>query len=240
MRRIALHTGRRALFGGLLVLALLATLPMRLVIGWLSLDQVGFSARAVGGSIWQAALREARIGGVAVGDFDVGLSPLDLLIGRARIMLSGSDRSARGAVTIGRHLAAYDGVSLSLPPGTVFGPAPIASLDLDDLGGRFESGRCTAASGRVRTTLVGEVGGIALGQQMSGTARCDGGALLVPLVSASGSDHLIVRLSGDGSFQGALTIAPEATRDAAAVAKLALAGFQPAPGGYRLAVEGRF
>ena len=85
--RIRLATGRRALFLAMFAVAVLVLLPMRLALGWASLDSQGFSAREVTGSVWSGRLVEARFGDVALGDLDASVSPLALLIGRARIAL---------------------------------------------------------------------------------------------------------------------------------------------------------
>ena len=87
--RIRLATGRRALFLAMFAAAVLAFLPMRLALGWAALDSQGFSAREVTGSVWSGRLVEARFGDVALGDLDASVSPLALLIGRARIALLG-------------------------------------------------------------------------------------------------------------------------------------------------------
>ena len=62
MRRIRLTTGPAALFGAMLLVALIVFLPMRLVLGWVGLGDEGLVARAVTGTIWGAALNEARFG----------------------------------------------------------------------------------------------------------------------------------------------------------------------------------
>ena len=115
--RIRLATGRRALFLAMFALAMLAFLPMRLALGFAGLDAQGFSAREVRGSLWSGRLVEARFGDIALGDLDAGVSPLALLIGRARIALQGesADPAQRlaGVVEIARHRAAIIGARLA-------------------------------------------------------------------------------------------------------------------------------
>jgi hypothetical protein len=74
--------------------ALLALLPLRLVAGWVGLDETGLSAREVRGSVWSGRLSETRIAGLLLGDLHAGLEPLPLLVGRVRVAvrLSGGGR----------------------------------------------------------------------------------------------------------------------------------------------------
>jgi general secretion pathway protein N len=89
VRRIRLATGPTALFGALMLIALIVFLPMRLVLGWIGLGDQGFTARTVSGSVWDGRLNEARFGDLALGSLDARLSPFALLVGRARVSLDG-------------------------------------------------------------------------------------------------------------------------------------------------------
>ncbi|MFA6115722.1 MAG: type II secretion system protein N [Sphingomonas sp.] len=241
MRRIRLTTGPRAFFGAAFVIALIVFLPLRLAMGWFDLGNTGLTARQVSGSLWYGTLREASFGGVALGDLRARLSPIQLLVGRARIDLSGPGRDAarpfRGAIGVSRHSFGIDDLTATLPAGNVFAPVPVSALDFDDLSVRFQDGNCQKAEGRVRATISGDLAGINLGQGMTGTARCDAGALLLPLASQAGTETVALRLWGTGRFRGELTVQPS---DPAVVEKLVLAGFQATPAGYTLSIEGRF
>jgi general secretion pathway protein N len=241
MSRIRLKTGPAAIFGAIFVVALIALLPLRLAMGWFDLGNTGLTARVVSGSVWSGTLREASFGGVALGDLHAGLSPFQLLIGRARIGLSGQGDGAarpfRGAISVSRHSFGVDDMSATLPAGTVFAPVPVSALDLDDVSIRFQDGNCEKAEGRVRATLSGDLAGINLGQGMSGSARCDAGALLLPLVSQAGTESIALRLWGTGRFRAELTVQPS---DPAEIQKLVLGGFQASAKGYVLAIEGKF
>src|SRR4051812_5369448 len=106
MNRIRLKTGPLAFFGAAFVVALIALLPLRLAMGWFDLGSTGLTAREVNGSVWYGNLREASFGGVPLGDLHAGLSPFQLLVGHARIDLSGQGDSARplhGAIGVSRH-----------------------------------------------------------------------------------------------------------------------------------------
>ncbi|MEN2785140.1 type II secretion system protein N [Sphingomonas qilianensis] len=239
MRRIRLTTGPGLLFAAAFVMALLAFLPMRLVLGWIGVGEQGLTARAVEGSVWWGSLSEARFGDLAVGDLRAQLSPVQLLVGRARVTLDGREdvRPLHGAIGISRHSIGLDDMTASLSAGTVFAPVPVTGIDLDDVSVRFQDGNCARAEGRVRATLSGDIGGIALSQGMSGTAKCDSGALLLPLASQSGTEAATIRLWQTGRFRAEISVQPS---DPAAGAKLVLSGFRPTAAGYTLAVEGTF
>ena len=233
---IRLRTTPAVLFGGLLVLALLVFLPMRLALGWVGLGQQGFNARAITGSIWGGTLKEARFGDLGLGTLDASLSPLALLIGRARVSLDGG-ATLHGAMTISRNARGVDKMSGTLPTGGVFAPLPVTQLTLDELTVHFEGDTCDMAEGRVTAAMGGEVAGIALPASVSGNARCDGGALLLPLASQSGAESVSLRVTGAGAYTAMLSLAPS---DPAAGAKLAELGFIATQNGYQLSVQGSF
>ncbi|KQN94044.1 type II secretion system protein N [Sphingomonas sp. Leaf231] len=238
--RIPLTTGRRTLFLALFAAAMAVFLPLRLALGWGGLDGQGFTAREVTGSLWSGRLVEARFGDIALGDLDAGLSPLALLIGRARIALAGEadDPAQRlsGVVEIGRNRAAVIGATGPLSPGNAFAPLPVTALNLDGVTVRFVDGACEAAEGRVRATLAGAFVGQVLPGALSGGARCDGGALLLPLASGAG-EGVNLRLWPDGRYRAELTLIPT---DPAIATRLEGAGFAVNGAGRTLTVEGRF
>src|SRR3954466_2057613 len=120
MSRIRLTTGPAAIFGAMFIVALIAFLPLRLAMGWFDLGNTGLTAREVSGSVWYGDLREASFGGVALGDLHAGLSPFQLLVGRARIDLSGQGDTVRpfhGAIGVTRHSFGIDDLTATLPAG---------------------------------------------------------------------------------------------------------------------------
>lgn len=238
--RIRLATGRRTLFLAFFALAMLAFLPLRLALGWSGLDGQGFTAREVTGSLWSGRLVEAKFGDIALGDLDAGLSPVALLIGRARIALQGQgDDSAQrivGTVEIGRNRAAVIDARGPLSPGNAFAPLPVTALDLDGVTVRFVDGACESAEGRVRATLAGAFVGQPLPGAISGSARCDAGALLLPLSSGAG-EGVNLRLWPDGRYRAELTLVPS---DPAIAARLDGAGFTVNGAARTFAVDGRF
>lgn len=235
MRRIRSRTGPVALFGAMLAIALLLLLPLRLALGGFGVGGQGLTARTVSGSVWGGRLSEARFGDLVLGDLHASLSPLALLVGRARVALSG--RGIDGAASISRHGFGVEGMTATLPTGGIFAPVPVSAIDLDSVSVRFRDGQCESAEGRVRATLSGDGGGVAVPQAMSGPARCEAGALLVPLTSQAGNEGVSLRIFGDGRYRAELTLAPG---DAVAVQKLEALGFVATGSGYRRAVEGHF
>ncbi|WP_375272994.1 type II secretion system protein N [Sphingomonas sp.] len=235
-----MSTNRRTLFLAMFALAMLALLPLRLVLGWAGLDDQGFAARQVRGSVWSGRLSEARFGDLALGDLDARVSPLALLIGRARVALesrSGGAQALSGTVELSRNRAGVIGATGPIEPGSAFAPLPVAALNLDEVSVRFVDGACEAAEGRVRAEIAGTFLGATLPGAVSGTARCDGGALLLPLVSAAGTEGAALRLWADGRYRAELTLVPS---DPAVATRLDTAGFVANGAARMLAIEGRF
>lgn len=238
---IRLSTGRVALFGALLVAALIAFLPLRLVLGAAGVDMAGLTARRADGSVWAGSLSEASAAGLRLGDLRARLSPVQLLLGRASVDLASREGDTlhplRGAFVVSRHTAGADHVTATVPAGVTFAPLPVTALDLDDVSVRFTDGLCDRAEGRVRATLAGDVGGVPLAGAVSGEARCDAGALLLPLASQAGAEQVQLRVRANGRYTARLRMAAS---DPVVAGKLAALGFQPVAGGYQLIVEGSF
>ncbi len=239
--RIRLTTRPLVLFGAMLVIALIATFPMRLALALTGLGEAGLSARSSVGPVWFATLREVHFGDVELGDVHAFLSPWQLLVGRARVDLAGppvvTGEALRGGISVSRHSMGVDDVTANVAPGDVFAPLPVTKLDLGGLSVRFENGSCQQAGGRVKAELGGGLAGLSLAQGMTGNARCEGGALLIPLASASGNERIRLLVRGDGRYRAELLVAPT---DAAVTQQLVANGFQSDNDGYRLSVEGRF
>lgn len=238
--RIRSTTRPAALFGAVLVPVLIALLPMRAALGWIGAGDDGLVARSVTGSVWGARLTDVRFGGIALGDMDASVSPLALLLGRARIAVDGRDplHPIRGAADISRHGVGVESMTAHLATGALFAPVPVAAIDLDTVSVRFRDGRCERADGRVTATLAGGgIAGITLPATLSGPARCDDGSLVVPLVSQAGTEGITLRIAGTGGYRADLSLQPG---DPQAAARLLATGFVQQGAAYRLSVEGRF
>ena len=235
--RFRLRTKRTILFLGLLLFALVALIPMRLAMGWFG--GADLSAREASGSIWFGTLKEAQFGPVALGDVRARLNVLPLFLGRARLNLSreGPDGSFEGAVSVSRHSFAVEDLTGQVRSGALFAPAPIGTLDFDDLSASFESGLCTSANGRVRATASGAIAGVPLAGVLAGDARCNEGTLLLPLASEAGLGQINLSIRGNGGYAIEIVIRQI---DPSLAPALAAAGFQPGSGGYVRRIEGQF
>jgi len=239
--RLRLPLRRSLFFAAALVVSLLALLPLRLVAGWLDLPALGLTAREASGSVWFGRLAEARIGGAPLGDLSARLDPLPLAVARARIDVARAGDAAdplSGALSLSRHRVGIDDVTARVPLGARFAPLPLAAIELGDVSASFRDGLCDRADGLVKARIEGAPEALALPAGFSGAARCDGGALLLPLVGPSGTERLTLRLTAAGAYRAELALTPASTsaRDA-----LASAGFAPQPGGgYGVTVTGRW
>lgn len=227
---------RARLAAMLFAIALIALMPLRLAVEWAGLDDLGLSAREARGSVWGGKFAEARFGGIALGDLDAGIDPLPLVAGRLRVDFARGD-AMRGAISLGRGSIGIDDVTAGLPLASAFAPLPLAALDLDDVSARFRDGACEAAEGRARAVVDGMALGLALPGGLSGNARCDGDALLLPLTSRSAMEAMSLRLSADHRWRADLMVRPG---DAPARDRLLAAGFARRGAGYGLSVNGAF
>lgn len=238
MMRIRLSMRRAALFLAFFALALAAVFPMRILLGALGFGEAGLAVREVQGSIWNGRLLETQFGAASLGDLDARLNLLPLFVGRARVDLgrSGEKTTAfRGAVSITRHTLGVDDATMRLPTGATFAPLPVTALDLSDVSVRYRGGACERAEGLVRAEIQGEMAGLSLPGGLSGTARCDGENLLLPLASQSGMEMLALRIGRNGGYTADLTIR---STDADMQRTLQAAGFSASGDGYRLSVAG--
>lgn len=242
---VAWWSGRRRLWVALgLVAALILFMPLRVALGMAGLGTRGLTARSVVGTIWYGGLVDAHFGDIDLGNVRASLSPIGLLTGELRFRLHGVTVSSAvpldGSVAAGLTGQGISGMTGEVPVGQVFAPLPISALVLDDAGVRFRGGICTSASGRVTAKLAGGIDGVpglALPRALSGAARCDGGRLVLPLVSQPGTESITLSIAGDGGYKADLTLQPG---DPAVAEKLRLAGFIEGPKGYRLSIDGRF
>lgn len=234
------HLSRRARSALLLVLlgALLLLLPMRLVFAMLDLDRYGLAARSIDGSLWWARIEQLTIGDVPVGTVRASLSPVQLFVGRARLDVwrkEGMPDDLAGAISVGSGRIGIDDVTGTLPLGAAMAPLPVSSVEMQDVSARFVDGRCGHAEGQVRARIAGGIDGLNLSQGLSGAPRCDGDAILLPLVSQSGLEKLNLRISASGRYAVEMLVG---TTDPALAQKLAVAGFARAGDSFALRVEG--
>jgi general secretion pathway protein N len=230
---------RRQILAGAAVLLIAVTIvfmPLRLL-----LPGEAVTARKVEGIIWDGSIRDLQVGGLAIGDVNARLHFLPLLLGRAKMSFSRGDApfapGVSGAITRRPGGYSVDGLTASLSVATLFAPLPAETLQFTDFSARFIAGRCAEAAGSVRLTAPAGVAGLDLPNGLLGKPRCDKGDLLIPLLSQSAMEHVDIRMSTDGSYSATVFVEGDRIEQAA---MLALSGFRPVSGGYRLVRKGRF
>jgi general secretion pathway protein N len=208
------------LFIALLTIALVATLPMRLV-----LPNGPISARSVEGSIWSAQLTDVRAGGVPLGTMRAGYRPL------ARVGVS-TDAGLTAELGLGGSIEKLNG---SIAVAGALSPFPAEMLEFRQVSLTMGDQGCTKADGRIRLILGQTGGGLPPGETLVGPLRCTAGQLTARLASQSGLDVLDFRVGADQRYQATLTARPASAEAANA---LIAAGFKRVPTGYQLAISG--
>nr|WP_310524652.1 type II secretion system protein N [Polymorphobacter sp.] len=211
----------------------LVLLPLRQVAHYVAPE---LTATEVSGSVWRGRLKDAHWRGVELGDLKIGVDPRALLGGQLRLDF---DRGAAGLTGRlgtggGIHLAERLNGAVRVPLASPY--ATNLDVALTDAAISVDSaGVCRAASGEIATRLSG-IPGIGTSPILQGVARCDDGALLLPLVSADGSIGLDVHLWADRRYRADIKIASTSM-----VVRLALtaAGFTTDPNGSSRRFEGR-
>ena len=211
----------------------LMSLPLALVLPLALPENSGVTARSAHGSVWDGRLRDANVAGLPLGDTRIGFDWLPLFIGQARMGFASA--ALRGIVELssGR-------VAMSRGNGVVdlagrLRPLPVSRLTLDDIAVEFRNNRCTSARGRVRAEVAGDIGGLMLPGGMSGTLRCAGSDLLVPLSGQSGMERIDLRIAQSGAWSADISVR---TSDPVIIGKLVSSGFASGPGGYTVKVSG--
>lgn len=207
--------------GCLMVVALVATLPLRLV-----MPDGLFTARAVSGSIWSGGLTDVGLGGVALGTLRTGYRPL------ARLHV---ENDSGLVATLGRS-GQIEALNGSVATSDALSPFPVESLEFRQVSLVADESGCQSAAGRIRLTLAAAGAGLPPRTAMIGPLRCDKGELAVRLSSQSGLDTIEFRLRPNRQFQAVMTVRP-ASADAAN--QLQALGFRQAATGYQLAVSGQ-
>ncbi len=222
---------RKRIFAGALVAALLLIFPLRVA---LVMVDTPITAPFVGGFLWGGRIVDARLGGLPLGDLRAGLSPLDLLIGRARIWIDGQ---FKGAVVSTFSGSGVDIEALNLPVSRGFGAVTLRQVDISSARIRFNGRTCSEASGRVQLTLAPSP---LLGNQAgryTGSLQCDGDGVSSLLVSQSAMERLALRIGSNGGYTATLVVKAQ---DDATAAALRAAGFRDTAGGFSARLSGTF
>jgi general secretion pathway protein N len=223
---------------GIFILGLLLFFPLRIALGLAGFQRMGVAARDVRGTIWSGRVDQLMLGQVPMGSVRVALSPVQLLVGRARFDMrrrAGLADDISGALSAGFARFGIDDVTGTVPLGRLLSPLPIGGMEMEDVSVHFVGGRCGDAEGRVRALVAGRIVGLNLAQGLSGMATCDGEALLLPLVSQSGMEKISLRLWASGRYSTEMRVE---TADATLAQALGAAGFASVGKAQVLKVEG--
>jgi general secretion pathway protein N len=242
-RWIFLREGRlsaraKLALAALFVLALVVAFPLRLALAWGAPAAV--TARSVDGSVWDGAIGDLRIGTLPFGDVAAGLRPLPLLIGRRefgieRLSLTGAPEFSAIAAG-GAAWASLRNVNGPVPLGDAFGNLPATTLGFRDFHLVVEKGRCTEASGQVSLILASLSALMPTPVALSGNARCDKGALYVPMSGPSGMEKVFVRLEPDGRWRADLVLSGLPVEMSGPLLDM---GFSARPGGIGMSASGK-
>ena len=245
-RWIFLRDGRlsgrsKLVLAAIFVIALIVAFPLRLALGLADPGGRGISAREVGGTIWDGAIGDLRIGALPLGDVAAHLRPLPLLIGRRevhieRLAMSGAEPDFSANAASGEGWLSLSEVQGQVPIGDAFGTIPATALGFNDFHAELSGGRCVNAGGQVSLILApfSELmpGPVAL----TGTARCSKGALYVPMKGPTGLENLFLRLEPDGRWRADLVLGGLPVE---VTAPLLEAGFTARPGGIGISANGK-
>jgi general secretion pathway protein N len=224
---------------GIALIALLLLLPLRIALSAADLQQLGLSARQVGGTIWQGRIGELTLGRQLLGTFDVRLDPAALMVGRVAMPFERLDQiqgPLTGVLRAGGSVTGVERLSGAIPAGNLLGGAPIDSLTFTDTTILFEDGRCAQASGRLAANLAVRFGPLALDRGFGGSVSCDGDRVRARLASQAGSEQVEFFVSSSGQVRGWITIrSPLPGLDTL----LSTYGFRTGPGGLTLPFETR-
>ncbi len=238
MMGLKLSLRMRLVLAGVFALGILLFLPMRIALGIAGLERMGVAAREVRGTIWSGGIDRLMLGTTSLGSVHAALSPIALLTARARFDIwrrNGAVDDVAGAMTVGFGRIGVDDVTGVAPLGRTFAPLPVSSFVMNDVTAWFAGDRCGHAEGRVRAQMAAQLPGLNLTQGLSGDARCDGDALLLPLVSQSGMEKVNLRIWRSGRYVAEMRVE---TADPTLADLLAKNGFAQAGNARVLKVEG--
>lgn len=236
-------SGRRLvlLFAGALALMLLATLPLRLALNWAQAPARGLAAERVSGTVWGGTLHAAAFHGLRLGDVDLGLDPLGLLLGggRFRFDLKGA-MAGKGVAQLRGSGFGLSGVDLSGPTAMLAAGLPFAGqVRLEDLEAGFRSGTCHRASGRVSIERIAIGAGVELpGLVLSGGPACREGAWVAPLSGQAAGVNVEadLRIDAKGRY---MLLTRVRTTNPTFEAAMGLAGFERNLDGFSRVDQGR-
>ena len=222
---------------GILLVALallIAFLPMSAV---LRRAAPGLEAEKVEGTVWDGKLRGAKYGDIPIGDVDAGLDFGRLLSGEASVRFKRFGPSLSGSAGGTFEDRRLDRLTGKLPLPILPQGLPPILLEFEDLTVHFGlRNNCLSAEGVVTASLP-EIPGVGKLPSLSGTPRCEGDAIIVPLGASDNRFTLNLGLAPGGVWKAGLGIRID---NRLVVGVLEAIGFTATPDGVRTDSSGTF
>ena len=223
---------------GILALAMIALLPLRVALGMSDLERIGFTARQVAGTIWYGRIGELQLRSQSLGTFEVQLNPAALMFGNVSMQFNRMD--SPDGVLNGEMVAGFrrgvKGANGRIAVAAMFAPLPIEALELKDVSLLFRNGRCVEARGSVTPVIASPVPGVDLGTGLAGNLECDGERARVVVAGQSGVERLEFYVDSNGGYRAWMSLRGASPEIAAALTAM---GFRPSPEGLTLSTRGR-
>jgi len=226
----------------LFLLAAIAFMPLRWVLGVALPEKSSISASGADGTIWSGRVFDVKMGNIQAGTFNMGFKPFGLLLGRKGFWFEQPSTSGiagfRGTVFRGISGSSAQDLNGDLPVADIVPGIASGKLKLENVSVAWAGGKCRDASGNVRLEPQGALfNSLGLGAGLIGRIRCENGTLLLPLASESAMEKLEFRISADGRYKATAFFQQP---DEQMAPLLSLAGFAPVAGGFRKVGKGRF
>ena len=225
---------------GIALLAMIALLPLRVALGAADLERLGLAARKISGTIWSGQIGGLTLNRQGLGNFDVRLEPLPLLMGRGSIRFDRIEDELQGPLSgtllSGGSSRGVEDLTGRLAAGSLFAPVPVEALDFDRVSIVFRNGECVEASGTVTAVVGTRFGPLDLTRGLSGPVSCEGERVRARLASAGGGELVQFYIAEDGRYRAFMTIRGVAPEIGAA---LSLFGFRPGPDGLTISTANR-
>ncbi len=221
------------------IAALVAMLPLRLVLGWA--DPAGhlLKAQAVEGTAWDGLVGELQVGRLPLGLMEIDLMPLPLLIGRGQFALERPDfpgaRPFSARIRGGGSDLAIVNASGEVALGGTMAPLPVRTLTMNGFSAQFAGGACVAASGTLGLVVPAMGTMMDAETMLAGEARCEDGALVVPMTGPSGAERIDLRITPGGRWDAAMSLVGLPPEMAAPLVEM---GFQQRRNGVGLTASG--
>lgn len=164
------------------IIALVAMFPLR--VAWdAARAPADLTLGEASGTIWSGQLRRVAWRGVALGDFDASLSPLDMLPSPALRLANGSGPLKSAMVRGDGSGFTMSEATIRLALGDVVAGAPAdLSASITNAAVSLQGERCTQAAGDIESLPAPDLGLPAL----DGVLACDRGVILARLSSEAG------------------------------------------------------